>query len=84
MHFLDVDIFYDHIECLFFKIALNLICLNHFCFVYFDLILPKPLLGLDMKSAECQRFIKEGMTISYNKILLDDAVSTWKFEIHVG
>lgn len=40
--------------------------------------------GLDTKSAECQRFIKEGMTISYNKILLDDAVSTWKFEIHVG
>lgn len=38
--------------------------------------------GLDVKSAECQRFIKEGMTISYNKILLDDAVSSWKFEIH--
>ena len=40
--------------------------------------------GLDTKSEACQRFIKEGMTISYNKILLDDAVSTWKFEIHVS
>ncbi|XP_057300867.1 probable ubiquitin carboxyl-terminal hydrolase FAF-X [Hydractinia symbiolongicarpus] len=38
--------------------------------------------GLDTQSEACQRFIKEGMTISYNKILLDDAVSTWKFEIH--
>ncbi|XP_066928951.1 ubiquitin carboxyl-terminal hydrolase 9X-like [Clytia hemisphaerica] len=38
--------------------------------------------GLDVKSENCQRFIKEGMTISFNKILLDDAVSTWKFEIH--
>ena len=40
--------------------------------------------GLDMKSDACQHFMKEGMVISYNKILLDDAVSTWKFEIHVS
>ena len=39
--------------------------------------------GLDTKSESCQRFIKDGMTISFNKIFLDDAVSTWKFEIHV-
>ena len=39
--------------------------------------------GLDTKSEACQRFIKDGMTISFNKILLDDAVSTWKIEIHV-
>lgn len=38
--------------------------------------------GLDIKSEACQHFIREGMAISYNKILLDDAVSTWKFEIH--
>ncbi|XP_065055791.1 probable ubiquitin carboxyl-terminal hydrolase FAF-X isoform X1 [Rhopilema esculentum] len=38
--------------------------------------------GLDTKSESCQRFIKDGMTISFNKIFLDDAVSTWKFEIH--
>ena len=41
-------------------------------------------LGLDTKSESCQRFIKDGMTISFNKIFLDDAVSTWKFEIHVS
>ena len=40
--------------------------------------------GLDIKSENCQRFIKDGMTISFNKIFLDDAVSTWKFEIHVS
>lgn len=38
--------------------------------------------GLDTKSESCQRFIRDGMTISFNKIFLDDAVSTWKFEIH--
>eukprot|EP00794_Sanderia_malayensis_P010838 gene10838-11990_t len=38
--------------------------------------------GLDAKSESCQRFIRDGMTISFNKIFLDDAVSTWKFEIH--
>ncbi|XP_065644318.1 ubiquitin carboxyl-terminal hydrolase 9X isoform X4 [Hydra vulgaris] len=37
---------------------------------------------LDTKSEACQRFFSEGMTISFTKVLMDDAVSTWKFEIH--
>ncbi|CAG0892062.1 unnamed protein product, partial [Darwinula stevensoni] len=38
--------------------------------------------GLDTKSAECQRFFREGLTISFTKILTDDAVTGWKYEIH--
>lgn len=38
--------------------------------------------GLDTKSEACQRFFKEGLTISFTKILTDEAVSGWKFEIH--
>ncbi|RWS27831.1 putative ubiquitin carboxyl-terminal hydrolase FAF-X-like protein [Leptotrombidium deliense] len=38
--------------------------------------------GLDTKSEACQRFFREGLTISFTKILTDEAVSGWKFEIH--
>ena len=40
------------------------------------------LTGLDTKSEACQRFFREGLTISFTKILTDDAVSSWKPEIH--
>lgn len=39
--------------------------------------------GLDVKSEACQRFFRDGLTISFTKILTDEAVSGWKFEIHV-
>ncbi|KAM9576324.1 ubiquitin carboxyl-terminal hydrolase 9X-like isoform 3-T3 [Trichechus inunguis] len=38
--------------------------------------------GLDIKSEACQRFFRDGLTISFTKILMDEAVSGWKFEIH--
>ena len=41
-------------------------------------------LGLDVKSEACQRFFRDGLTISFTKILMDEAVSGWKFEIHVS
>ncbi|NWX85827.1 USP9X hydrolase, partial [Nothoprocta pentlandii] len=39
-------------------------------------------IGLDVKSEACQRFFRDGLTISFTKILTDEAVSGWKFEIH--
>ncbi|XP_061435835.1 probable ubiquitin carboxyl-terminal hydrolase FAF-X [Lethenteron reissneri] len=38
--------------------------------------------GLDLKSEACQRFFRDGLTISFTKILTDEAVSGWKYEIH--
>ncbi|XP_054553726.1 probable ubiquitin carboxyl-terminal hydrolase FAF-X [Talpa occidentalis] len=38
--------------------------------------------GLDIKSEACQRFVRDGLTVSFTKILMDEAVSGWKFEIH--
>ncbi|XP_047391135.1 probable ubiquitin carboxyl-terminal hydrolase FAF-X isoform X5 [Sciurus carolinensis] len=38
--------------------------------------------GLDVKSEACQRFFRDGLTVSFSKILMDEAVSGWKFEIH--
>lgn len=40
--------------------------------------------GLDVKCEACQRFFRDGLTISFTKILTDEAVSGWKFEIHVS
>uniref|UniRef100_A0A4W5PNF5 ubiquitinyl hydrolase 1 n=1 Tax=Hucho hucho TaxID=62062 RepID=A0A4W5PNF5_9TELE len=37
---------------------------------------------LDVKCEACQRFFRDGLTISFTKILTDEAVSGWKFEIH--
>jgi ubiquitin carboxyl-terminal hydrolase 9/24 len=39
--------------------------------------------GYDVRSEACQRFIRDGLTISFTKILTDEAVNGWKFEIHV-
>ncbi|KAG1670256.1 putative ubiquitin carboxyl-terminal hydrolase FAF-X [Nymphon striatum] len=38
--------------------------------------------NIDTRSEACQRFFREGLTISFSKILTDEAVSGWKFEIH--
>uniref|UniRef100_A0A2K5QGA4 ubiquitinyl hydrolase 1 n=1 Tax=Cebus imitator TaxID=2715852 RepID=A0A2K5QGA4_CEBIM len=38
--------------------------------------------GLDVKSEACQRFFRDGLTVSFTRILMDEAVSGWKFEIH--
>uniref|UniRef100_A0A673JPZ7 ubiquitinyl hydrolase 1 n=1 Tax=Sinocyclocheilus rhinocerous TaxID=307959 RepID=A0A673JPZ7_9TELE len=37
---------------------------------------------LDVRCEACQRFFRDGLTISFTKILTDEAVSGWKFEIH--
>lgn len=53
--------------------------------VYFDANEYKFLLtGIDTRSEACQRFFREGLTISFTKILTDEAVNSWKFEIHVS
>ncbi|XP_066261614.1 ubiquitin carboxyl-terminal hydrolase 9X [Euwallacea similis] len=39
--------------------------------------------NLDIKSEACQRFFRDGLTVSFTKILTDDAVSSWKSNIHV-
>ncbi|XP_012528213.1 probable ubiquitin carboxyl-terminal hydrolase FAF-X isoform X2 [Monomorium pharaonis] len=38
--------------------------------------------GIDVQSEACQRFFREGLTISFTKILTDDAVNSWKLNIH--
>ncbi|XP_043475108.1 probable ubiquitin carboxyl-terminal hydrolase FAF-X isoform X1 [Leptopilina heterotoma] len=38
--------------------------------------------GIDVQSEACQRFFREGLTISFTKILTDDAVNSWKMNIH--
>lgn len=38
--------------------------------------------NLDTKSEACQRFFRESLTVSFNKIIQDDAVSSWKPNIH--
>lgn len=38
--------------------------------------------GLDINFEACTRFYREGLTISFTKILCDDAVTSWKSEIH--
>ena len=40
-------------------------------------------LGRDTEVEACQRFFREGLTLSFNRILTDDAVSTWKPDIQV-
>ncbi|XP_060232828.1 probable ubiquitin carboxyl-terminal hydrolase FAF-X isoform X1 [Meriones unguiculatus] len=38
--------------------------------------------GLDAKSEACQRFFRDVLTVSFTKILTDETMSGWKFEIH--
>ena len=37
---------------------------------------------LDTQSEHCQRFFREGLTVSFQKIMTDEAVSSWRFDIH--
>ena len=37
----------------------------------------------DTEVEACQRFFREGLSLSFNRILTDDAVSTWKPDIQV-
>jgi hypothetical protein len=41
------------------------------------------LAGADKECTECQRFYKEGLTLSFTRILTDDAVNTWKPDIQL-
>ena len=38
--------------------------------------------GVDTQSEPCQRFFRDGLTISFTKIMTDEAVSSWRFDIH--
>lgn len=38
--------------------------------------------GLDGDSEHCQRFYREGLLTSFTKIMTDDAVSSWRLDIH--
>lgn len=39
---------------------------------------------LDTRSEACQRFFREGLTTSFTKVLTDEAVNGWKYDIHVS
>lgn len=41
-------------------------------------------IGVDDKSEPCQRFFREGLTTSFTKVMLDDAVINWKEDIQVS
>ena len=34
--------------------------------------------GLDTQSEPCQRFFRDGLTVSFTKIMTDEAVSSWR------
>lgn len=40
--------------------------------------------GADSQSEACQNFYKDGLILSFTKILTDDAVNGWKYDIQVG
>lgn len=40
------------------------------------------ILGEDGKSEACQRFFRESMAMCINKIMTDEAVGGWKYNIH--
>ena len=41
-------------------------------------------LKLDTKNEHCQRFFRDGLTISFVRIFTDEAVATWKYDIYVN
>lgn len=41
-----------------------------------------PFAGVDEDCEPCMRFYREGLTISFMKILTDEAVNSWKYNIH--
>ena len=40
--------------------------------------------GLDGKSEPCQRFFRDGLTLSFVRVLDDDAVNVWNPDIQVS
>ncbi len=36
----------------------------------------------DTKSEHCQRFFRDGLMLSFIKVLTDEAVNTWKYDIY--
>lgn len=63
---------------LFHLISENFRCVNDLtCFVSIFL-----LLGKDGKSEACQRFFRDSMSVCINKIMTDEAVGGWKYNIH--
>lgn len=40
------------------------------------------ILGVDEECEPCMRFYREGLTVSFMKILTDEAVNSWKYNIH--
>ena len=40
--------------------------------------------GLDDKSEPCQRFFRDGLTLSFMRVLDDDAVNDWNPDIQVS
>lgn len=39
-------------------------------------------LGVDEDCESCMRFYRDGLTVSFMKILTDEAVNSWKYNIH--
>jgi ubiquitin carboxyl-terminal hydrolase 9/24 len=39
--------------------------------------------NLDTKSEHCQRFFRDGLQLSFVRVLTDEAVNTWKYDIYV-
>ncbi len=39
--------------------------------------------GIDKSCEPCQRFYREGLLISFTKIMTDEAVSSWRYDIQV-
>ena len=58
-------------------------CTYYIMYMYKEHILCIFISGRDTEVEACQRFFREGLTLSFNRILTDDAVSTWKPDIQV-
>lgn len=46
--------------------------------------LPHTAIGRDTEYEACQRFFRDGLTLSFNRILMDEAVLSWKPDIQVS
>ena len=56
------------------------ICRTYMCTMYMCICV---FLERDTEVEACQRFFRDGLSLSFNRILTDDAVSTWKPDIQV-
>lgn len=50
------------------------------CFLLFFLFFKFE--GVDEECESCMRFYRDGLTVSFMKILTDEAVNSWKYNIH--